>query len=672
MRLTLLFSGRFVQILFAAILIATVGTGQLQAQRANERFEARWWPTPLKGEDYPEMHFDSIGIARDSFGVAFHGGGNRAAPATLGQIRALIDANWMPKVRYISAISGGSWTAVPWTYLKATCDEVAVNCNEKRFLGKTLPTEIIAKRLAQIVANKKEECSDIEDSSMLGAMCDALITKRVIKAYLSRRFDESFAQALGEIYLAPFGLGRKTQSEPNSLFTWTKTDANRLSGINRFSGVPVHYVERPRPYLIVGGSLLTRRSYIKADDKFRMEMTPLYTGMPIRMQYSKKNARHGFEARLAGGGFVESAGYDYITRSIENRAGQTVLSLEGPKIGNQSNQHRLNFSLSDVIAVSGAAPVEQAVSLPVLSGLARNFGFPEIHVPVDQVTAPEPDYLMNDGQLGAKEWAHGDGGHEDNLGIAPLLARQVENILSFTNVYAPFRNAKRLECDQKVREMDQSVPLKKDSKTVIVIPKACMQMIGSDIPSFFFPTKDHIHNAGLRLLGSTTRMKRPELQPLADLLTVAKDIMSGDNLSCQRYIWQPQFTPSLFGQARTAYQEAVSYQPTICFSWLGRDDRWMQEVEGALARQGVPESKMDEVRARLDMRSACSLGRDFEPAALGGNCFPHLGTFRDKRGYIIQTLPSRLFALSQFTSWQFNQNQEQIRAAFKERGLNLP
>jgi hypothetical protein len=54
--------------------------------------------------------------ARADLGVTFSGGGTRAATASVGQLRALVRNGWLQRVRYIGAVSGGSWTAVPFTF----------------------------------------------------------------------------------------------------------------------------------------------------------------------------------------------------------------------------------------------------------------------------------------------------------------------------------------------------------------------------------------------------------------------------------------------------------------------------------------------------------------------------------------------------------------------------
>src|SRR6266576_3133183 len=60
-------------------------------------FPERQLTTPLPGSD---------------LGIAFSGGGTRSASATIGQLRGLRQNGWLGRVRYVTAVSGGSWAAV--------------------------------------------------------------------------------------------------------------------------------------------------------------------------------------------------------------------------------------------------------------------------------------------------------------------------------------------------------------------------------------------------------------------------------------------------------------------------------------------------------------------------------------------------------------------------------
>jgi hypothetical protein len=75
---------------------------------------SRYWLTPHAQADFPESKYLPAGTS--NLGIAFSGGGTRSASATIGEIRGLIDNRWFEKVRYMAAVSGGSWAAVPFTY----------------------------------------------------------------------------------------------------------------------------------------------------------------------------------------------------------------------------------------------------------------------------------------------------------------------------------------------------------------------------------------------------------------------------------------------------------------------------------------------------------------------------------------------------------------------------
>lgn len=621
-------------------------------------FTAQFWKTPDRGVDYPEMQDDDFRRGRASFGVAFQGGGNRAAPAALGQLRALHDLGWIKQIRYITAISGGSWTAIPYTYLKKDCATVSgTYCDEDHFLGTYYSPAALGEILPQVITSARAAGASVNDipgfarGSMLGAIGRANVTKKMFNAWKMGRFDESYSETLGEIYLKPFGLGRANKSDPDSLFTWRLTDRDRVrrSRKNR-RPAQVHYVERDRPYLIVGGTLLTQRIIIDPHKKFRMEMTPLYTGMPMRrFPYGDKVS--------VGGGFVESHGYDQATHRAKDFPDKTELSLKLPQYGGRIDESRLNFSLSNVAAVSGAAPVETFVNLPVLQGLLSNFGFPEHYSPTDQEVGDKIKLFAKKNSVYQKEWAHGDGGHEDNLGLAPLLARQVENIIVFANAYAPLDAERVKACRNAFTEFDkapQGARLKES------VRKICEEaMVGDDLPSFFVQTEGQIHNIGLTMVknddsGLTGLRRRYE-----DLITLAEDLVRQRNVSCEKYHYDPAASAS----------PGIAYTPTICVVFLGLETAWSKPL---LAN--APAEHRPAIMKALEMTAAgaSTVNRRWMKGFRSGG-FPHLGTFFDQRMHIIDTDAPRLFALSNLTAWKLQEADtvKQIKDAFGENGLRL-
>ena len=138
-----------------------------------------------------------------------------------------------------------------------------------------------------------------------------------------------------------------------------------------------------------------------------IEYTPLYVG--VRHRYDQV----GGHARIIGGGYVENFAYDTV--EPRRAAGETGYWCR-PRCG-----FAARFTLGDMLASSGAAPGELWL-LRALLGL-----------PVFEHWSPIPG--ANDGL--AVSYKHEDGGNSENLGIMPLLARGVSNLIVFVNAPVP-------------------------------------------------------------------------------------------------------------------------------------------------------------------------------------------------------------------------------------------
>ncbi|WP_169568941.1 hypothetical protein [Sneathiella limimaris] len=630
-----------------------------------EKFTARYWPTPEKKTEYPELQYQEI-KDRPSFGVAFQGGGNRAAPAALGQLRALHRLGWIDKVRYISAVSGGSWTSIPYTYLKQTYSEDV-------FLGRFHSPGDVAKRLPSMIEGNLSP--EFHDSSMLGAMEDAAITANYFAALFGLRMDEAFSDALSKIYLKPFGLGRTKGNAPDSLFTWSNEDRKRILKNNvRFEKTEIHYVERKRPYLIVGGTVLAKRINPDPTEKYLLEMTPLYTGVPWKAGPNQKSP-----AKIPlGGGYVESYGYDYITDNVKEGSKVKSLTLRDPIIGNLTDRSRLNFSLSNVAAISGAAPVETIISIPLLNLLFSNMGFPEHFVPTDMVVPKQTGWSTKEGEIYEKEWAHGDGGHEDNLGLVSLLEREVENIIVFANSYAPLGKDKYIKGfkENNPDEKQSMIEICKDglSKHENKLPeidnvddrlKMCLEMAGDDLPTFFLRTEASIHNAGLVLQENVLLPEnKQELRGYYDLLSIAEELKENKLISCRRYTYTSQLDLSL------GRKEPRTYHPKICIIFLGMDEDWKKSIKGTTESENMTVSDVKNIQVALDLNENWQPKHD-KRKSFGSSGFPHLGTFNDQKGRIIKIKPERLYALSNFTAWKLIEHSKELKYFFDQK-LDLP
>lgn len=627
-------------------------------------FVAKFWNLPKPLGFFPEMADYDLMHNRASFGVAFHGGGNRAAPTALGQLRALHDLGWIDDVRYISAISGGSWTAIPYTFLNTCTESGALD----RFLGKYYaPRDLVSELVTLQAVPKGETHLAFGKGTMLAAINDSLITSRYLRAVANGHFDESYARALEKIYFERFGLGRVKPGtdSPERLFTWREADMLELVARNPalISREDVDYVHCPRPYLIVGGTLLTKRLSPGPKDKIRLEMTPLYTGAA---HHFRSEFGNGEKAR--GGGYVESAGYDRVTNKVIVAGGQKLLQLRLPVFGARSNPTRLRFSLQNMAAVSGAAPQETILKPALINILTSNLGFPEHFVPVDQPTPKVPTLFATGQRPYEKEWAHGDGGHEDNLGLAPHLSRGVQNILAFVNTSAPLDRAALATCRATLKTARADIVkgaggIPTDYKGVV----ACQKMIGDDLASFFFATKGHIHNVSLARVGQN-RGAGSDWKPYYDVLSIVDDFLTsrhnskahpdkGDGLSCGRY--------NAFGS------KEMGYSPTICFLWLMQDQNWFDQLGTAARQQDLSVEQKQKLQNHLD------LGQNWRPNGrpkrrlLAKHGFPYIGTFFDADGRVIKVVKPRALALANYTSWMLKTRSRDIAAAFAKTGLIL-
>lgn len=373
------------------------------AARAQERMDVRVWPSQAGVANLPERRdcaflapgaADGQGrpcpadagrlAARPSLGLAFSGGGTRSAAATVGELRGLAALGLLDKVRYVAAVSGGSWAAVPWTFAPASLSEADL-------LGRYTPPERI-------------DAAGLADAGLTGRIAGAIAGARLAEPFLEAALrdarDEKYARALDEAFLRPVGL-----DGPDRLFALDRRQAADLAARNPWlDPARLRLAREDRPFLVALGALTTARG-LRKSAWVPFEMTPLYVGAPALAGPGQRPPW--------GGGYVESFAYDsdLLARDAGGRAATAAWGRGGGP-----------FSLSDVIGTSGAAPADIVDRLDLLGLL----GFPRYrHWP-----AAGPDNAT-------RGYNHGDGGFVDNLGIASLLARRVETILAFVNTVFP-------------------------------------------------------------------------------------------------------------------------------------------------------------------------------------------------------------------------------------------
>jgi hypothetical protein len=364
----------------------------------------------------PEYRVQSI-INRPNVGIAFSGGGTRSAAATLGQIRGLHHLGLLSSVRYVSCVSGGSWTAVPFTYLPEAWPDAT-------FLGQVIPPD----ELSPDVLKKTDK------NSFAHCIAHSVLLDDFVKNALRFAGDETYSRALGDIFLKAFDIDSLKR-----FFSCTDHTVSNIKENNPdIRDTDFYTVNSARPFLIVNGIILRTSNKPPAPTRIHFEATPLYTGVKTLHE----NAGSG--GQDIGGGYVEPFGFD--SDEPDHISGDLIAKV---RLG--ASRHR--YTLSDVIGVSGAAPAE------VLAKIGLDWvGFPELKYwsPVQKEN------------LRAKEYEFGDGGILENLGVMPLLMRKTLKIILFVNTKANLTGINKGQINDSIPPLFGMTP---DFQTNHVFPK---------------------------------------------------------------------------------------------------------------------------------------------------------------------------------------------------------
>ncbi len=398
----------------AAALAVGVAAPTLRAQLnlCADCRTARIWSTTVG--TFPET--GALTIRRPGaidFGVAFSGGGTRSASATTGQLRGLAQNGWLEKARYITAVSGGAWAAIPYTYTEATDEEL---------LGPLTPPDALrlepltkcpdGRMAASIGAGQLPAASFKEAAWRVSSEALQKDSERFIRQGLSwllsrregDRGEKTYARFIGDVFIDPI-VDPVDKQASRRLFGWDDTSVDEAVRDNPGKLSHIDFLTsdaRRRPFLIVGGTVVSTRDIYSYPLLMPIEYTQLYTGI-----------RHRFGEKY-GGTYVSSWAYDHVPA--------------GPVSGRSLQVHQ-----GDVAASAGAAPQlavllgERYEALPTwarsASGAAADF-FPSY----------TPAAVHDDGGVFVSApTPHGDGGFTDNFGLMPLLARGVKNIIVFAN-----------------------------------------------------------------------------------------------------------------------------------------------------------------------------------------------------------------------------------------------
>ncbi len=596
------------------------------------------WNAPEKVSDYPENKGDINDVMKKrsswktgnrDFGIAFSGGGTRSAAATLGQMQALYDLGWLDKVDYISAISGGAWGSLPFMFLpEKYCDKETKEACDKAYLGNyTSPLKISEK---QLMCSDKYSLSD----AISNAKYDVLNNNHFYM-WLTGRGDETFARYLGNIFLRPFKLKNGIDKDLGEQKFFAYGDApyfNQLIIDQKTEGATADKTDFfkarvDRPFYIASSTLMTFGS---GDPEYFLpvEMTPFYVGVPTKAKMIKREKNidisnpddQGNQYSIKEtylGGYVEPFAYDFLPPDV-GRSSST-----GVRVIVKSNYKKQRFSLSDVLAATGAAPHQTLRSAGPFEVLTQQLGFPEfIHWGVRD-DLQETEHHQHDDKEGEKvvvdylEQAHGDGGHLDNIGIMPLLARKVKNILVFVNTQTPFRSG------GNVYETS----------------------IYDNITSFFNYDREGPFKKVFEGKPHNVIFERSAYVKLLDGLK--KRQSKGEPLIyCNQY--------NIKENERYNIRYDADYKPNICWVYLDRSKKWLADIK-----------KNDNINMEMI--------NDIDKYKGEFKHFPHYWTFLNNlpRITLIDMSHKQVNLLANLTAWTVREGAQTIRNGFDEELKNF-
>lgn len=407
-----------------------------------EKNKIKFWQTKSRTFKFPE-EANLAFTKKADLGFCFSGGGTRSASASIGQLRALNNIkptkaakkNLLNSSKYISAISGGAWATIPYTFLPK-------NISDTEFLGKYVePGKLIANDIHSF-KSQKNFLNQVSTSKILLKTIKnyLMIRTKIIKGIHFDEVDETFSRTIAEVLLKEYGL-----DEAKKYFTWTKANLNDILKRNpHLEASDFNYVEKEleRPFFIAGGVM---NPPDKSADWNHFEMTPLYSGI------SKERKAKTRLGKSVGGAYLESFAMDSNSPN-KKITGSTAEVRQGKAF------HRT--SVSEIMGVTGAAPAFFAQGLQSYQNSKMLFDlaglpFPAGNSKLTQAAAklagksligggnldnsllsvfPEFRYWTpGEAHRQEEKYDFGDGGYIDSYGIIPLLKRGVENIVVFMN-----------------------------------------------------------------------------------------------------------------------------------------------------------------------------------------------------------------------------------------------
>jgi len=334
-------------------------------------------------------------------GVAFSGGGSRAAASTIGAVRALTTLGLWDKIDAVSSISGSLFVTIPWMF----ADE---NDYSKKHELKDKNQPMFGRPVSDLSTITREyldwDTSPIGSSfsdgwgpawgmvKAFGSQADGIFGNN---AHNAREF---WKNLMAEQFLHVWGLDGAT-----SLLAASAEHAEQIK--NRNPGLKNFHFHTPVPgrpgVFLMGGVLLNKNEVGDDQDAQSLAITPDFTGVPVFTKILPKTftATAPTDADV-GGYYIETFAFggDDLSSVVNTAPGVYTATLPSNKRA---------FTLADAMAICTYAGFLGTESI---FGWTPDFPYPRI------------------GKANADNYRMGDGGYLEDLGLGLLLQRGATRI----------------------------------------------------------------------------------------------------------------------------------------------------------------------------------------------------------------------------------------------------
>src|SRR4051812_5057589 len=164
------------------------------------KLNATLFPMPGANENYPECDALPANFGPPWAGVCISGGGSRSLSAAMGELRGLAALGLLSKTTWLSTVSGGTWAGTLFNWAPATISDGTL-------LG---PLQLDPKKLGWDSGGSNN--LGVLDPQAIGSAAtrigiDVMLEKAIELYWDNVPVGEIWPRAIGEVILAPFGLG---------------------------------------------------------------------------------------------------------------------------------------------------------------------------------------------------------------------------------------------------------------------------------------------------------------------------------------------------------------------------------------------------------------------------------------------------------------------------------